>query len=62
MIRAPPCSRCRAQAVVSSISRHIAPTPRAAMPRRSSANHAALQVVAAAEAADDGVVAHLDAR
>ena len=31
------------------------------MPRRSSANHAALQVLAAAEAPDDGVVAHLDA-
>ena len=38
MIRCPPCSRSSAQAVVSSSSRHIAPTPRAAMPRRSSVN------------------------
>jgi hypothetical protein len=40
MIRAPPCSRDSAQLTASSSSRHIAPTPRAAMPIRSSVNHA----------------------
>ena len=40
MIRDPPCSRSSAQAVASSSSRHIAPTPRAAIPIRSSVNHA----------------------
>ena len=39
MIRLPPCSRSIAHAVVSSISRHIEPTPRAAIPIRSSVNH-----------------------
>ena len=40
MIRLPPCSRSSAQAVASSISRHIDPTPRAAIPNRSSVNQA----------------------
>ena len=62
MIRLPPCSRVSAQAVASSSSRHIAPTPWVAMPSRSSVNQARWSVVAVADAADHRVVADLARR
>ena len=60
MIRAPPCSRAITHAVVSSISRHIAPQPRAAMPEPLLGEPRPLQVVAAAHAADHRVVVQLE--
>ena len=61
MIRAPPCSRAIAQAVVSSSSRSIAPHAARGDPEPLLGEPRALQLVAAADAADHRVLAHLDA-
>ena len=57
MIRAPPCSRAIAQAVVSSSSRSIAPHAARGDPEPLLGEPRALQLVAAADAADHRVVA-----
>ena len=61
MIRAPPCSRAIAHAVVSSSSRSIAPHAARRDPEPLLDEPRALQLVAAADAADHRVVADLDA-
>ena len=59
-MREPPCSRPSDRATVSSRSRHIAPTQRAAIPQPLLGEPRALQLLATADPADHVVLGDLD--